>query len=304
VKKSRQHKPNRYVLWQDTNVNSITVEKTRRRKHNVKSMAQIVILRRAGTVARKSALEEVSCQPVGDPYPLDNLARVVERKGPENLVDDAIEIVRIDNLSQLKLTVHRASTPFRKPYTSFCQFTAPIRVFWETDVFADTSGMRTFTLVNKMHVAPGGIIRRFLPKDGKQVAALIANTLLVSNTGSYSLEEIRSLAHGYSSATLEGLSRHARVWVYVEGDQIQGVVCLDRATIQALFVAPDRQGKGIGRALLGIAEEAAHRRGRRELSVPASLTAVDFYEHLGFRSLGPGRSSGGVLIERMSKNLP
>ena len=155
-----------------------------------------------------------------------------------------------------------------------------------------------------MNVAPGGIIRRYEHRDARQVAALIANTLLVSNTGSYSLEEVQRLAQGYSSATLDGLSRHAKVWVYVEGERIQGMVCLDRDTIQALFVAPDRQRRGIGRALLGIAEEAARRRGRGEISVPASLTAVEFYEHVGFRSLGPGRSSGGVLIERMSKSLP
>jgi GNAT superfamily N-acetyltransferase len=92
--------------------------------------------------------------------------------------------------------------------------------------------------------------------------------------------------------------------VYVEGERIQGMVCLDRSTIQALFVAPDRQRRGIGRVLLGIAEEAARRRGQVEILVPASLTAVNFYEHVGFRSLGPGRSSGGVLIERMSKSLP
>jgi len=152
-------------------------------------------------------------------------------------------------------------------------------------------------------VAPGGIIRRITSTDAAAVTTLIGNTLLVSNSGHYTLEEITRLAAGYSSQAVGAMSEHSEVWVYDEDDLIQGVVCVDRTAIQALFVAPDRQGRGIGRVLLGVAEAAARRRGVRELQVPASLTAVGFYERMGFRSLGPGRSSGGVRIERMAKEL-
>ncbi len=135
------------------------------------------------------------------------------------------------------------------------------------------------------------------------MTTLIGNTLLVSNSGHYSLDEIARLAAGYSSQAVGALSQHSDVWVYDEDNLVQGIVCVDRTTIQALFVAPDRQGHGVGRVLLAVAEEAARRRGVQELQVPASLTAVGFYERMGFRSLGPGRSSGGVPIERMAKAL-
>lgn len=153
------------------------------------------------------------------------------------------------------------------------------------------------------HTAPGGIIRRFLPADARTVTTLIENTLLVSNSGHYSLDEIARLAAGYSSQAVGALSQHSEVWVYEEESLIQGILCIDQRTIQALFVAPDRQGRGIGRVLLAVAEGAARRRGVRELQVPASLTAIGFYERMGFRSLGPGRSAGGVRIERMVKTL-
>jgi GNAT superfamily N-acetyltransferase len=152
-------------------------------------------------------------------------------------------------------------------------------------------------------VAPGGIVRRFEAPDAGPVTTLIGNTLLVSNSGHYTLDEIARLAAGYSSQAVCALSGHAGVWVYEEEGLVQGVVCIDRTTIQALFVAPDRQGRGVGRMLLGVAEAAARRRGVAELQVPASLTALGFYERMGFRSLGPGRSAGGVLIERMAKEL-
>ena len=157
--------------------------------------------------------------------------------------------------------------------------------------------------MSALHPAPGGIIRRFRPEDARAVTTLIANTLLVSNTGDYSLEEISTLAAGYSSRTLQALSSQTDVWVYTEGRLIQGVVCLDGSTVQALFVAPDRQGRGVGRALLRLIEGHARRRGVTALEVPASLTAVAFYLRVGFHSLGPGRSSGGVRIERMRKEL-
>ncbi len=151
--------------------------------------------------------------------------------------------------------------------------------------------------------APGGIIRRFVPDDARAVTTLIGNTLLVSNTGDYTLEEISRLAAGYSSETMNALARSADVWVYEHDGVVQGVVCLDRSVLQAFFVAPDRQGRGVGRALMRVAEAAARRRGVAALEVPASLTGIGFYEKMGFRSLGPGRSSGGVRIERMRKEL-
>ncbi len=152
-------------------------------------------------------------------------------------------------------------------------------------------------------IAPGGTIRRFAAQDAQAVTTLIENTLLVSNTGHYTVEEISRLAAGYSQETMRALSSRADVWVYEEEAIVQGVVCLDRSTLQALFVAPDRQGHGIGRALMRVAEASARRRGVAALEVPASLTAVGFYERVGFRSLGPGSSSGGVRIERMRKDL-
>jgi GNAT superfamily N-acetyltransferase len=158
-------------------------------------------------------------------------------------------------------------------------------------------------MAGSQRIAPGGIIRRFTPQDARAVTALIANTLLVSNTGDYTLEEISRLAAGYSSQTMNALSRSADIWVYEHDGVVQGVVCLDRSVLQAFFVAPDRQGRGVGRALMRVVEAAARRRGVTALEVPASLTGVGFYGKMGFRSLGPGRSSGGVRIERMRKEL-
>jgi putative acetyltransferase len=42
----------------------------------------------------------------------------------------------------------------------------------------------------------------------------------------------------------------------------------------------------VGRTLLGFVEELARRRGIEELHLSSSLTAVGFYERLGYRRTG------------------
>ena len=133
--------------------------------------------------------------------------------------------------------------------------------------------------------------------------ALIQNTLYVSNTGEYSVEEIRSLARTYTLSAVEAMDRRSGIWVHESGGRINGVVCLDGDMLQALFVAPDRQRSGIGRLLVAFASAKARASGSPHLRVPASLTAVDFYRAVGFTSQGPGRTNGNVRVLWMIKSL-
>jgi len=48
------------------------------------------------------------------------------------------------------------------------------------------------------------------------------------------------------------------------------------------FVAPDRQGSGVGRELLDFVENRAMKKGWGKLSVASSLTAVSFYRKMGY----------------------
>ena len=135
----------------------------------------------------------------------------------------------------------------------------------------------------------------------RRIETLISNTLLLSNTGNYRIDEVSSLVKTYSENSVAAMTRSSFARVHLTRDRIDGFVCLEGETLQALFVAPDMQGRGIGRALVGVAEEFVSAHGHEHLRVPASLTAADFYEHLGFVRQGPGRTTGGVRIVWMIK---
>jgi len=132
------------------------------------------------------------------------------------------------------------------------------------------------------------LIRPVSGPDIPRVSALIRNTLLVSNVRDYSLETIRALMGSFSSDAVRALAQRREMFVCLEQERLCGVVGLEEGEIYSFFVAPDRQGRGVGRALLRFIETTAARRGFRRLRVSASLTAVRFYEHHGYRRTGAG----------------
>lgn len=86
-----------------------------------------------------------------------------------------------------------------------------------------------------------------------------------------------------------------------------GEMDLDGGQLRAIYVSPAESRRGVGTALLRELEAVAQANGLDELHLSASLNAVPFYEHHGYR---PGEdttheSSGRVELEviRMEKPL-
>ena len=80
---------------------------------------------------------------------------------------------------------------------------------------------------------------------------------------------------------------HATLWVATDDeDQVLGFIGQSGSHVEALFVAPDHQGRGVGRALV---RHAAARQPRLTVDVNEQNERVTaFYERLGFR--GESRS--------------
>jgi putative acetyltransferase len=62
-----------------------------------------------------------------------------------------------------------------------------------------------------------------------------------------------------------------------------GSIYLNENVLAATFVDPDYTGQGTGRAIVEKLEAIARQEDVEELTVPASLNAVGFYETLGYK---------------------
>jgi ribosomal protein S18 acetylase RimI-like enzyme len=89
------------------------------------------------------------------------------------------------------------------------------------------------------------------------------------------------------------------VWVLEEGAVIAAIVVLLPAPnyllLDNIAVSPTRQGLGLGRRLLGFAEDEALRRGYREMRLYTHQTMVEnqrLYASIGYEETGRGSEAG------------
>ena len=147
-------------------------------------------------------------------------------------------------------------------------------------------------------------IRRVKSDEIERLSALIKNTLLISNSVDYDMRVIQNLSRSYSSNQVADMTLRRQVYVHTHDGEIDGTVSLKGDTIFAFFVAPDRQGTGIGTKLLKFVEERAREAGVRVIKVGASVTAKKFYASRGYGTIrreGDGKY-GDVFY--MEKRLP
>ena len=76
----------------------------------------------------------------------------------------------------------------------------------------------------------------------------------------------------------------AATWVYEDAERVVGFIALIGNEVGAVFVSPEMQGRGIGRALMDLARD---RREILELDVfQANRIGRRFYEKYGFIQIG------------------
>ena len=137
-------------------------------------------------------------------------------------------------------------------------------------------------------------VRLAAPADYEQVAEL--------TIAAYRTVPGQHLSQGYARLLADVASRaqHAVVLVAAEGDRVVGAVTYvpdasstyaehlgsGEAGLRMLAVAPEAQGRGVGRALLEACIERARSEGRSRLvlhSTPQMTAAHRLYRSLGFR---------------------
>lgn len=125
-------------------------------------------------------------------------------------------------------------------------------------------------------------IRPIGKEELEEALGLIHQSIRVLNARDYKPTQIESVIQTYKISTL----REKGVIVAEYHDKIVGVAKLSGRTVQAVFTHPQFVRKGVGKALVKELERRARSRNAQDLSLMASITAVEFYEALGYKNSG------------------
>jgi len=128
-------------------------------------------------------------------------------------------------------------------------------------------------------------IRPALEDDADEISAVILRALRETNARDYADEIIERIERSFSTSAVRELIGKRAVFVAAIDGRVVGTASLDGSVVRSVFVAPDVQGRGIGKLLMVEIESTARERNIPRLAVSSSVTAETFYARLGFRSV-------------------
>jgi len=150
-----------------------------------------------------------------------------------------------------------------------------------------TDGLRGFhALVHNHHMTQHSTLRPGRPADQQKLLAIVWATVMDSDSDR---EEL--LAHPeLVEVPIEHLTHHTSAVAVIDGMPVGFATVLPRpdgdAELDGLFVLPERQRLGLGRALVAETMRLARAMGARVLHVTANNDAREFYHAVGFIQTG------------------
>jgi putative acetyltransferase len=134
--------------------------------------------------------------------------------------------------------------------------------------------------------ADAPVIRRATLLDRQAIYEIQRSAILETCRRSYPEEDVTVWAGLLSPDSYHAI--HDRYFVVAEcGGRIQGFGQLDEqeGEVEAIYVSPAAEGKGIGSAILRHLEDRARACGLKELKVRSTLNAESFYARHGYQHL-------------------
>jgi len=155
------------------------------------------------------------------------------------------------------------------------------------------------------------VIRRLRKQDAHAVSGLIITTIRISNVGDYPADLMEELVKTQTPEHILQRASWTHFYVAEDAGAIIGCGAIgpywgkeDESSLFSIFVHPDHQGKGVGRAIVETLEkdEFALRAGRIE--VPASITGLPFYQRMGYTFKDGKTEIDGEGLYRLEKFRP
>ena len=151
-------------------------------------------------------------------------------------------------------------------------------------------------------------IRRFKESDAHAVSELIRTTERITNSKDYPQEIIDTLCARTTPEWVLHRASWTHFYVAEEDGKIIGCGAVgpywdreDECSFFNIFVHPDRQGQGIGRAIIETLEaDEIYLRSKR-VEIAASITGLDFYRKLGYGFKDGGDRLDDEMLYRLEK---
>jgi len=132
-------------------------------------------------------------------------------------------------------------------------------------------------------------IRLFQNGDEKAVSDVIRSTLRISSSKDYPADFIQKNIDSHSPEIIRQRAKDSHFYVAVDDDNIIGCGGITgywgsstESYILSVFVLPQYQGKGVGRSIVETLETDDYFQRAWRTEIGASITAVDFYRHMGY----------------------
>ena len=132
-------------------------------------------------------------------------------------------------------------------------------------------------------------VRRFIDGDEKEICQVIKKDLLTENIKDYSKEAIDKLINELNEDLIKKRANVFHAYTFLDDSKIIAVGIIgpywDSSTESSLFTIfrdPDYIGKGVGRKIIETLEQDDYFKNADRVEIPASLTAVEFYKHMGY----------------------
>ncbi|MDD6316154.1 MAG: GNAT family N-acetyltransferase [Clostridia bacterium] len=155
------------------------------------------------------------------------------------------------------------------------------------------------------------ILRRFRKGDEPAVSNVICTTLAVSNRKAYSAAFLEKQIRSYSPAQIAVIAEEAHFYVACDGEMPIGCGGItdfwgstEESYLTSIFVLPAYQGKGVGRQIVEALEADEYFLRAWRIEVGSSLTAVPFYQKMGYtfrNGITDANKYGVVRLEKRKK---
>ena len=133
-------------------------------------------------------------------------------------------------------------------------------------------------------------IRRYKDGDAPAICEVVRKDVLTENIKDYPIEAINHLIESHNKELIEKRAQAFHVYVFLDQEKIIGVGMvgpywdsLTESSFFTIFIDPSYKGQGLGRKIIETLQEDEYYKRADRVEIPASITAVEFYKHMGWK---------------------